>query len=708
VNRLNLVMAAVVIAACERDPRVERIGNATLVYADRDTANWLTHGRTYAEQRFSPLRQIDEKNIGRLGLVWSRELNTTRGLEATPLVVDGIIYTSGSWSVVYAIDARSGEVLWMYDPSVPRTRARLMCCDVVNRGVALYKGRIYVGTLDGRLVAIDARTGARVWETLTVDQSKPYSITGAPRIVNGMVLIGNGGAELGVRGYVSAYDAERGTMVWRTYTVPGNPALGFESDAMRAAAATWQGRWWEGGGGGTAWDAIVYDPHLGLVYVGTGNGSPWYRDLRSPGGGDNLYLSSIIALRAADGTQVWHYQTTPGDNWDYTATQPLMLADLDIGGRRRKVIMQAPKNGFFYLLDRETGAFISAKNFANITWATGVDSSTGRPVESPSAYAGLNPVFVSPDPSGAHGWHPMAFNPQTGLVYLPVRDGTVFVHAPDSTWRPHTDRRNEGMDRSYAGPLLSLRQTAPLPTGRLVAWDPIQQKARWRVDHPVLMSGGVLTTAGNLVFQGRSDGMLLAYRATDGTKLWEFDAGTGIIAPPVTYMVDSTQYVTLMVGWGGDMGLINPPILGPRKPGFGRVLTFALGATAKVNAPAFGHSSPPPVPAISTASRATIDEGKKLYDTFCFSCHGVNAVAAALPDLRYASAEVHRDFEQIVLKGTRLGGGMPAWGDVLSPAQARAIQAYVIHRARESAMPATSARASKTPAPSPPRRRPRR
>jgi quinohemoprotein ethanol dehydrogenase len=321
-------------------------------------------------------------------------------------------------------------------------------------------------------------------------------------------------------------------LIWRTFTVPGDPSLGFESEAMRAAAATWSGRWWEGGGGGTAWDAIVYNPELDLVYVGTGNGSPWYRALRSPGGGDNLYLSSIIALRAKDGSQVWHFQTTPGDNWDFTATQPLILADLDIGGRQRKVIMQAPKNGFFYVLDRESGEFISAKPFARITWATGVDPSSGRPIESPTAYDGLNPVLVSPDPSGAHGWHPMAFSPRTGLVYLPVRDGTTFLHRPDSTWRPSVSRRNEGVNVRYEGPLLQRWFSQPPPVGRLVAWDPVAQVARWTVDHPVLMGGGVLATAGNLVFQGRSDGMLVAYRATDGAKLWQFDAGTGIMAPP--------------------------------------------------------------------------------------------------------------------------------------------------------------------------------
>ncbi len=682
---LPLLALVVTLQACE--PRSADIDHARLTDAGRDTANWLMYGRTYDEQRFSPLRQINEDNVQQLGLVWSRELGTTRGLEATPLVLDGVIYTTGSWSVVYAIDAQTGEFLWTYDPQVPRTRARVLCCGVVNRGLALYRGKVYVGTLDGRLIALDAASGVPVWETVTIDQSKGYSITGAPRIAKGMVLIGNGGAEMGVRGYVSSYDAESGTLVWRTYTVPGDPSLGFESEAMERAASTWSGRWWEGGGGGTTWDAIVYDPELDLVYVGTGNGSPWYRDLRSPGGGDNLYLASILALRADDGELVWYFQTTPGDNWDFTATQPLMLADLEIQGRLRKLIMQAPKNGFFYVLDRETGEFISGKAFADITWATGIDPETGRPIESPSAYAGLEPVLVSPSPSGAHNWYPMAFNPATGLVYLPVRDGTTYLHRPDPAWRPDDSRRNAGENARYDGPLLDEWLAAPAPTGRLLAWDPVLQQARWSVDHPVLESSGVLTTAGNLVVQGRSDALLVAYRATDGMKLWEFDAGTGIVAPPVTYLADGVQYITVMVGWGGGIGLINPPVLGPIKRGYGRILTFAIGGTTTLEVPPFGHAEPP-VPAIQmNASQETIEEGRILYDSFCTSCHGVAAVAGPLPDLRYSTAEVHRQFEAIVLGGAREGLGMPSFGDLLTAEQVRAIQAYVLFRATESEMP---------------------
>ncbi len=650
-----------------------------------DTVDWPLHGLDQQEQRFSPLAQINEASVSRLGLAWSLELGTTRGLEATPLVVDGMIYTTGAWSVVYAIDAVTGARRWTFDPKVPKSRARKICCDSVNRGVAFDDGRVFVGTLDGRLISLDAADGTVLWETPTFDPERGYTITGAPRLAGDLVVIGNGGAELGVRGYVSAYDIDTGELVWRTYTVPGDPAKGFESEAMERAAETWSGEYWRGGGGGTAWDAMVYDPALDLVYVGTGNGAPWYRSLRSPGGGDNLYLASILALKASDGELVWHFQTTPGDHWDFTATQPMMLAELIIDDAPRRVIMQAPKNGFFYVLDRVTGEFISAEAIANISWATGVDAETGRPIEAPSAFAGMEPVLVSPDPTGVHNWYPMAYSPDTGLVYIPVRDGTVFLHRPDPNWKPDDSHRNEGIDRTYDGPLLKEWFGAPPPVGRLLAWNPIAQAAAWKVDFPVLDSGGVLATAGNLVFQGRSDGIIAAYRANDGELLWEFDTGTGIMAAPVTFSVGNTQYVTVMAGWGGVMGLINPPGHGPVKPGYGRILTFALDADEALDAPSFGYDGPPVPARASNASPSVLRQGQVLYDTHCYNCHGVRVVAGPIKDLRYATAAVHEQFEAIVRGGAREALGMPAFGDLLTSEQVRSIQEYVLSRAEESA-----------------------
>jgi quinohemoprotein ethanol dehydrogenase len=656
-----------------------------------DSTDWSMYGRTNDEQRFSPLKQINDQNVQKLGLVWSHEFGTNRGLEATPLVVNGVIYTTGEWSVVYALNARTGEILWTYDPKVPRSRARTICCDVVNRGVALYHGTVYVGTLDGRLIALDAKSGSPVWDVVTINQSQPYAITGAPRIARGMVLIGNAGSEYGVRGYLSAYDAETGKLVWRTFTVPGNPSRGFESKALETAAKTWHGKWWTAGGGGTAWDTIVYDPQLDLVYTGTGNGTAWYRALRSEGEGDNLYLASILALHASDGEIAWYFQVTPGDNWDYDATQPLMLADLKIEGRTRKAIMQASKNGFFYVLDRETGQFISANPFVDrITWATGIEPKNGRPIESKTAYDGLNPVLVSPSAAGAHNWYPMAFNSTLRLVYVPAAEGTASLFAPDPGWKSDPTNWNGGTDRRYEGPLFTKLQAAPAPVGKLIAWNPIEKREVWHVTHPGVESAGVLASAGDLVFQGRSDGIFLAYRATDGKKLWEYDTGTGILAPPVSYMLDDVQYVTVMAGWGGDPGIKNFPKWGITKPGFGRILTFALGGTAKLEIAPFGHSGPPKPAIRINASRETVHEGNILYRTHCYHCHGFNAVAGSLPDLRYATAEVHKQFSSIVLGGARESRGMPSFKDLLNDTQVHAIEAYVLSRAEESAHPAAN------------------
>jgi PQQ-dependent dehydrogenase (methanol/ethanol family) len=666
--------------------RTAPLGDAELRSSDADAGNWLMYGRTYDDHRFSPLKQIDEQSIGKLGLAWSQEFGTTRGLEATPLVKDGVLYTSGNWSVVYALDAKTGKRLWTYDPKVPRARAYFICCDVVNRGVALYHGKVFVGTLDGRLIALDERSGAPVWTAATTDSSKPYAVTSAPRIAGGKVVIGNAGAEYGVRGYISAYDAETGEMAWRFYTVPGDPAKGFESKAMEVAAKTWSGQWWKTGGGGTTWEGIVYDPALDLLYFGTGNPTAWYRSLRG-GNGDSLYAASILAVHAKTGELAWYFQNTPGDNWDFDSTQPLVQADLDIGGRTRKVIMQANKNGFFYILDRATGEFLSGKPFVRgITWASGLNPKTGRPIEIPLDNA--KGVITSPAPDGAHNWNPMAFSPATGLVYLPAKIGTQSLHVPNADWTYNPDKNNLGRDPLYEGPLSTKMKSMPSPTGELLAWNPVTQRAAWHARYPVAVGGGVLATAGNLVFQGRADGVLAAYRATDGKQLWSFDAGTGIMAPPVTYQVDGIQYVTVLAGWGGPDGLGNDPSWGPVKPGYGRILTFALGGNAAFNPPAFGHKGPPPMPTIKVdASPQIVHQGKLLFDENCAGCHGGKAIAGPLPDLRYASTQTLEGLEDIVLGGKRAALGMPSFQKILTAEQVKAIQAYIVARAREDAAP---------------------
>jgi PQQ-dependent dehydrogenase (methanol/ethanol family) len=662
------------------------VDDARLRAAAGEPESWLTYGGSYAEQHYSALDRIDTANVAQLGLAWSFDLETERGVQATPLVADGSMYVSAPWSIVYALDAATGALRWRFDPEVPRSYVRSLCCGVANRGVALYGGNVYVGTLDGRLIALDARTGKRVWETLTVDRARPYSITGAPRAVEGKIVIGNGGADLGVRGYVSAYDAATGELAWRTWTVPGNPADGFETPALERAAATWTGEWWVAGGGGTVWDGMAYDPELRLLYVGTGNGSPYPRWVRSPGGGDNLYLASILALRPDTGELVWHYQTTPAETWDYTATQPLMLADLELGGRLRRVIMQAPKNGFFYVVDRETGAFISAAPFVEVSWASGF-TSEGRPIETDIDYR-TEAKFVKPSPLGAHNWEPMSYSPRTGLVYVPAMDlGSLFKLDPHWTYQP--GGYNAALDVSVFAKFGSDEGAAGADIGQLIAWDPRQQRAAWRVELRTGGNGGTLATAGDLVFQASADGRFVAYRATDGEKLWESPLGTGGGGGPVSYLVDSEQYVAVASGWGSAFAMSASEAA--RRAGVrggGRVLAYKLGGNAPLPAPKQPPLGPVPAPTFRVeASDEQRAQGSTLYHLNCSTCHGALAVGggSGVPDLRYSSAATHAAFADIVLGGQRGANGMPGYADRLDAEQVRWIQAWILERAALSA-----------------------
>jgi quinohemoprotein ethanol dehydrogenase len=666
------------------------IDDARITNADREPGNWMSYGRSYSEQRFSALKDIDDHNVARLGLAWHFDLDTRRGQEATPLVVDGIMYFTTAWSKVFALDAASGSLVWSYDPKVPLEWGVNACCDVVNRGVAAWRGKIFFGTLDGRLIALDAASGKKIWETLTIDPKWRYTITGAPRVVKGNVIIGNGGGEMGVRGYVSAYNAETGNLVWRFYTVPGDPSKPFESPILDKAAKTWSGDWWKHGGGGTVWDAIVYDPELDLLYIGTGNGGPWNEKYRNPKREDGLLTCSIIALKPETGEYVWHYQEDPADDWDYDSDEQIILVDIPIDGQTRKVLFHAPKNGFFYVLDRATGTLISAKPYTLVNWANTIDIKTGRPVENASArYSrGQNAMPVVPGPLGAHSWQPMSYSPVTGLVYIPIQEAG-FLYKSDAHFEWKSLATNDGIDFAAAGmPQDPKVKTAILKsiTGRLVAWDPIQQKQVWSVQRRVPWNGGTLSTAGNLVFEGTADGHFEAYRADTGEKAWSMAVQTSVMAGPVSYEVKGEQYVAVLSGWGGVFALATGEIAlkAGRRPNIGRMLAFKLGGNATL--PSVQEIEMPVLnPPKSTASAAAIENGGRLYQRFCSGCHGDVVVSGGvLPDLRYSATLANEQWLEIVLNGLLQPNGMVSFSKDLSRRDAESIRAYVISRANET------------------------
>ena len=654
-----------------------RIDGKAITANALSSKDWPSYGLDYAETRFSKLNQINAANAKDLGLAWSYNLESNRGVEATPVVVDGVMFVSASWSVVHAIDVRTGKGLWTFDPKVDRGAGYKGCCDVVNRGVAVWKSKVYVASYDGNLIALDAATGKKVWEVDTIiDRKFSYTITGAPRVFKGKVIIGNGGAEYGVRGYITAYDAETGQQAWRWYTVPGDPSKPFEDESMAKAAKTWDpsGKYWEFGGGGTAWDTLTFDPELNLMYVGTGNGSPWAQKKRSPAGGDNLYLASIVALNPDTGKYVWHYQETPGDNWDFTSTQPMILADIQVDNKPRKVILHAPKNGFFFVIDRTNGQFISAKNFTEVNWATGYDKN-GRPIETAIARTGDRPTEIIPSAFGARNWHPMSYNPQTGLAYMPVQgvpvtmmDNKEWKFNAQNVFEPHS-----GLGWNL-GKVLNAEPPKSKAFGQLVAWDPVKQAPAWKVDHIGPWNGGTLTTAGNLVFQGTADGRFVAYDARNGNKVWETPTGTGVVAAPSTYEVDGKQYVSIAVGWGGVYGIAARH---SDRAGPGTVYTFALGATAKM--PDFVEYRLGQMLKGVPYDPKDVPAGTALYVQNCAFCHGVPAVdrGGNVPNLGYSKPEVIADLKGTVLSGSLTRKGMPNFNGKLSEGDVEKIKAFI-------------------------------
>jgi len=659
----------------------ERIDDVALKAADENPGDWLTYGRNYAEDRYSTLDQIHQGNLDELGLAWTIELPSTRGVQATPIVVDGIMYFTGPWSVLYAVDVRKGETIWTYDPDVPRAKAADMCCGVVNRGVAIYKGNLFLGTMDGRLQSIDAATGKLNWSVMTVPEGN-YSITGAPRVANGKIVIGNAGAELNkVRGYVTAYDAETGGQAWRFYTVPGNPKEPVEHPDLVDAMKTWTGEWWKYGGGGTVWDAIVYDPELNFVYIGVGNGTPWDRALRSPEGGDNLYLSSIVALDADTGAYQWHYQTTPGDTWDYTATQPIIQADLEIDGQMRQVLMQAPKNGYFYVIDRKTGELISAKGFSYQNWTTGMGDD-GRPIEVEGArYLDGKTHWITPSSHGAHNWFPMSYNHETGLVYIPG----VIMSGPysDNKGLPtlNEDGVLEGNDIAVSLALKSFNEMvidpdAPPPgvaSGELIAYDPVKQERVWTIPQPSRYNGGLLSTTTGLLMQGDAEGMFSIRDTKTGDILKQFDVRSGVISSPVTYLVDGEQYITIIAEWGGGQGQTERFTDALYQ---GRVYTFKLDGAAEF---------PERLPSMrrdltKRTTKATPEEigwGHTFYFSNCIGCHGlVGGNGGSIPNIARLDDAVYDNFIPILREGVLEDIGMPKH-DHLSERDVKLLREYV-------------------------------
>jgi quinohemoprotein ethanol dehydrogenase len=583
---LSISVISTLCIALAQQPR--RVDDAVLRNVTKSGEDWLSYGYNQSETRYSPLNQINTGNVSRLGPAWSYDLGAGGGnQEATPLEFNGTIYGITNWSVVFAVDARTGKERWRWDPEVNQTAVRgKICCGVVNRGIAIYNGKIIAPIIDGRLEALDAETGKPVWESRVAYAQDYYTITMAPRIAKGKVIIGAAGSEYPVRGFFSAFDANTGQFAWKFYTVPGDPAKGFENEAMKKAAETWSGDWWKLGGGGSVWDGMAYDPEADLFYVGTGNGGPWPEELRKSKGKDNLYVCSIVAVKPDTGKLAWYFQAVPGDSWDFDSVQQLVIADITVKGKPRKVIMQANKDGFYYVLDRVSGQFISGQPFTEVTWAKGLDEATGRPIVNPEARYGADTITIVPGPGGGHNWSPMSFNPTTGLVYIPTSTFSSMNYAVDQNFAYKPGRSNTGVagmagaGRGGGGrgatpdaPLGAKKPPSPPAIGpipaegerqALVAWDPATQKERWRAPQGGSIGGGTVTTAGNLVFQVSPQGKLFAYSADKGEKLLEVQTGlVGGMGPPMTYQLDGKQYVAMMGGTGKVIPRDPPPATPP-------------------------------------------------------------------------------------------------------------------------------------------------
>ncbi len=722
---LTLTVALLVLGGCGRQPATPaeapppptaaNVTAARLSAGDAEADQWFTPGRDVDGTYYSPLRDITPANVARLGFAWDYKLGTNRGQESTPLVIDGVLYATSNFGRVYALDAATGRELWKYDPHIDGQWARHACCDAVNRGLVAFEGVLYVGALDGWLHAIDARTGVLKWKVDTLigrGERKPYTLTGAPLLAGDTIVVGNGGGDFaGARGYVTAYDRRTGEQRWRFFTVPRDPAKGPQDQPhLEAAVKTWSPRHdWSTGSGATVWDGMAYDPALQLVYIGTANPAPYNSQLDGGKAGDELYAASIIGIHAGDGTLAWYYQTVPQDRWDFDSTQKLVLAEVTLSGKPRKVVMQAAKNGFYYVIDRATGELLSANNFAVVTWARGIDPKSGRPLVDSSADYGKGPALVFPSESGAHSWQPMAYDPQRALTFIPtIESGNVLVE---------TSKRRAGLvEGQFTSPafwpegydpkaMKSLYgDLPPLATlahglrnelssrGFLRAWSVTEHRVVWESPTATNWDGGVMATASGLVFQGDANGYLNAYSADDGRKLAAVNLGSSMMAAPVTYRVNGTQYVAIVAGYGGGAVITGAPFdpasAADRYGNDGRVIVLKLDGPPPPLPPVYQAPAWPELPP-RPQDAAEIAHGELLYNRYCARCHVFGH--SILPDLRRLSPEKHGIFDAIVLGGAYATKGMASFSDVLKPADAHAIHAYVTDEAWQAQATATPA-----------------
>lgn len=664
-------------------PRVNSAVNAGS--SATNSTDWPLIGLTHEGQHFSPLQQINDKNVQRLGLAWHVDMPSRAGLVGVPIVVDGVVYQSGQLSIVYANDVRTGRLLWSFDPQVrldgeliPSLGAR------VNRGVAVWEDKVFVGTGDCRLVAIERASGAKAWDADVCVGDAKLTIAGAPRVANGKVFIGPANMDDGSRrGYLDAYDAATGKRIWRFYTVPGDPAQGFENAAMERASKTFGKDYWKSTGGGSVVDGITYDPVLNLVYFGTTSITPNAPPDRGEGHGDELFGASVIAVNADTGEYVWHYQQTPVNGWNYDSFEPIVIAELPFGGKKRRVLLQAPKNGYFYALDARTGELLAADQYGvRVNWSSSVDTSTGRPVVTPSAQYWLTGrAVVYPGVFGAHSLYPMAFSPLTGLVYISGWDNGMIV-----TYERRKPDEKTGIFELSSGntffDALALDDEAKAP---LIAWDPVKREIRWKLDEMPPMGGGTLATAGNLVFYGKGDGLLRAFAADTGTELWSVEVPGAVRSTPITVEVDGEQVVLLSVGSdGGGAGLTMGNLAATEKTrqAPARLLAFKLGGSVQMPALEPGNVfARPPLPRFPDD---VVKQGAHTLLAYaCDFCHGgekLQANVGTVPDLRKSGAATHTALEAIVIGGAYKLRGMPQFAD-MPVSDLKLIQAFIIDRA---------------------------